>query len=120
MVSRLRNTYFLAAVVMIFVTVYLSFGTYVGWVQLGFFVGQFRLNHWLGWIGVVFVAIYTPLYHFLKCRYAKRAKILLDIHVIGARALVITGFTQRFKVATNLGRKWSLFHWTTSNRRIFR
>ena len=83
MVSRLRNPYFLASVVILLVTVYLSFGTHVGWFQLGFFVGQFRLNHWLGWTGVVFVAVYTPLYHFLKRRYPKRAKALLGTHVIG-------------------------------------
>jgi hypothetical protein len=83
MVSRLRNHYFWVAVVILLVTVYLSFGTYVGWFQLGFFVDPYRFNHWLGWIGVVFVAVYTPLYHFLKRRYAKRAKALLGTHVIG-------------------------------------
>jgi hypothetical protein len=83
MVSRLRNPYFWAAVVILLVTVYLSFGTHVGWFQLGFFVGPYRFNHWLGWIGVVFVAVYTPLYHFLKRRYPKRAKALLGTHVIG-------------------------------------
>jgi hypothetical protein len=145
MVSRLRNLYFWAAVVIVLVTVYLSFGEYVGWFQLGSFVGQFRLNHWLGWTGVVLVATYTPLYHFLKRRYPKRAQTLLGTHVIsnllafmlisvhftsqlGRPAqfypdlgtgivlysimiiLVITGFTQRFRIATNLGRKWRFLH----------
>jgi hypothetical protein len=83
MVSRLRSPYFWATLVILLLTVYLSFGTYVDWFQLGFFVGQFRFNHWLGWLGVVFVAVYTPLYHFLKRRYTKRAKTLLGSHVIG-------------------------------------
>jgi len=83
MVSRLRSPYFWAAVVILLLTVYLSFGTYIDWFQLGFFVGQFRFNHWLGWLGVVFVAVYTPLYYVLKRRYAKRAKTLLGTHVIG-------------------------------------
>lgn len=83
MFSRLRNPYFWAAVLTLLVTFYLSFGTYVRWFQLGFFVGPYRFNHWLGWIGVIFVALYTPLYYVLKRRYAKRAKALLGSHVIG-------------------------------------
>lgn len=83
MVSRLRNPYFWAAVVILLLTVYLSFGTYADWFQLGFFVGPYRFNHWLGWIGVVFVAVYTPLYYVLKRRYVKRVKMLLGTHVIG-------------------------------------
>jgi hypothetical protein len=83
MVSRLRNPYFWAAGVILLVTVYLSFGTYVGWFQLGFFVGPYRLNHWTSWIGFLFVALYASLYHLLKQRYPKRAKALLGIHVIG-------------------------------------
>jgi DMSO/TMAO reductase YedYZ heme-binding membrane subunit len=145
MVSRLKNPYFWVTIVILLATVYLSFGTYVDWFQLGSFVGPFRLNHWLGWTGVVFVAIYTPLYHFLKRRYPKRAKTLLGTHVIGNLLafmlisvhfasqigrpaqffpdlgtgivlypimiiLVITGFTQRFQIATKLGRKWRFLH----------
>ena len=82
-VSRLRNPYFWAAVVILLVTVYLSFGAYVGWFQLGFFVGPYRFNHWSSWVGFLFVALYTPLYHLLKRRYPKRAKALLGTHVIG-------------------------------------
>jgi len=52
-------------------------------VSVRLFVGQYRFNHWLGWIGVLFVVLYTPLYYVLKRRYAKRAKALLGSHVIG-------------------------------------
>ena len=83
MSSRLRNPYLWAAVLILLVTFFLSFGTYIHWFQLGFFVGPYRFNHWLGWIGVLFVAIYTPLYYILKRGYAKRAKALLGSHVIG-------------------------------------
>lgn len=83
MVSRLRSPYFWAAVVILLLTVYLSLGTYIDWFQFGFFVGPYRFNHWLGWLGVVFVAVYTPLYYVLKRRYAKRAKTLLGTHIIG-------------------------------------
>ena len=83
MVSRLRNPYFWAAVVILLATVYVSFGTYVGWFQLGFLVGPYRFNHWTSWIGFLFVALYTPVYHILKRRYPKRAKALLGTHVIG-------------------------------------
>lgn len=145
MVSRLRNPYFWAAFLLLLVTVYLSYGTYVDWFQLGFFVGPYRFNHWLGWIGVIFVALFTPLYHLLKRRYPKKVKQLLGTHVIGnllsfmlisvhftsqlsrseqffpdlgtgivlylmMLTMVTTGFTQRFQIIANMGRKWRFLH----------
>jgi len=81
--SRLKDGYFWAAVLIILATIYFSVATYLRWFDLGFMVGQYRFNHWLGWTGTVFVAIFTPLYYVSKRRYPKRGKALLGIHVIG-------------------------------------
>ena len=83
MTSLLKGRYFGTVVLILLVNVYLSIGTYLRWFRLGFFVGPFRFTHWLVWAGVLFVAVFTPLYYVLKRRYAKRVKALLGIHVLG-------------------------------------
>lgn len=81
--ARLKDAYFWAAIMVILATISLSTATYLRLLSLGFMVGNFRFNVWLSWIGVLFVAIYTPLYHILKSRFPTKAKTLLGIHVLG-------------------------------------
>ena len=83
MVSRYKNPIFWIAVAILLITVYLSYGVFVDWFDLGFTVGQFRFNHWLVIIASFFITIHAPLYHILKRRYPLRAKIFLGIHVLG-------------------------------------
>jgi hypothetical protein len=52
-------------------------------VKTGFLIGPFRFSHWMTWIGSLFVAIYAPLYHYLKRRYPQRFDLLMDIHSFG-------------------------------------
>jgi hypothetical protein len=52
-------------------------------VNTGFFVGPYRFSHWMTWIGTIFIAIYAPLYHFLKRRYPQRVTLLMDVHTFG-------------------------------------
>jgi hypothetical protein len=80
---RLKDVYFWIAILIIVATIFLSTATYFRWLSLGFMVGQFRFNVWLSWIGVIFVAIYTPIYHILKIRFPSKAKTLLGTHVLG-------------------------------------
>ena len=82
MTSRLKDGYFWAAFLIIFVTIYFSIATYLHWFDFGFFVGEFRFNVWLSWAGVLFVAFYTPIYYVLKRRFPTKIKALLGIHVI--------------------------------------
>ncbi len=48
-----------------------------------FRVGPILFEHWLAWIGTLFVASYIPAYHILKRRYPRKTKLLLNIHVFG-------------------------------------
>jgi hypothetical protein len=81
--SRLKNGYFWVSVLIILVTIYFSVAAYLRWLSLGFMVGQYRFNVWLSFIGVFFVAIFTPIYYVMKRRVPMKAKGLLGIHVIG-------------------------------------
>jgi hypothetical protein len=81
--ARLKDAYFWATITIIIATISLSTATYLRLLNLGFTVGNFRFNVWLSWTGVLFVAIYTPIYHILKSRFPNKAKTLLGIHVIG-------------------------------------
>ncbi|HHT74867.1 MAG: hypothetical protein ACOX80_02255 [Methanomassiliicoccaceae archaeon] len=71
------------AIVILLLTAVLAAAILADMVSLGTFIGPYRLAHWAGWIGALFVAIYAPAYHFLKRAWPKRAKLLLDIHSFG-------------------------------------
>lgn len=71
------------AIAILLLTAVLAVAVFADMVSLGTFIGPYRLAHWLGWIGALFVAIYAPAYHFLKRAWPKHAKILLDIHSFG-------------------------------------
>jgi len=81
--SVLRDLNFLVAFTIILATTILSTATYFHWVQLRFQVGPFSFTHWLGWIGALFIAFYTPIYYVLKRRNPKLVKTLIKIHVFG-------------------------------------
>jgi hypothetical protein len=69
------------------------------WLELSFFVGPFFFIHWLGIIAAIFVAIFIPIYYFLKRRTPKSRKIILKIHVFGnlfAFFLISIHFAQNF------------------------
>ena len=50
---------------------------------IGFYVGPFRLSHWLVWIGTVYIAFIVPTIALLKKKYPKRYMTLFRIHVFG-------------------------------------
>ena len=79
----LKDLNFLIALTIILVTTILSIATFYRWFQLRFQVGPFSFTHWLGWIGALFIAFYTPIYYVLKRRNPKRIKTLIKIHVFG-------------------------------------
>lgn len=71
------------ASVIILITIILSIATFFRWFSLRFQVGPFSFTHWLGWIGALFIAFYTPIYYVLKRRNPKLVKTLIKIHVFG-------------------------------------
>jgi len=46
-----------------------------------FLLGPFRVLHWFGWAGALYIALYIPAYHFLKRRHPKRYLALLRLHL---------------------------------------
>lgn len=82
--SRLRNPSLWTALSIVAVTIVLMFLVYFRVLRLHFLVGEFYLHHWFSWAGVLFIALFTPLYHVLKQRYLSKTNILITIHVFGS------------------------------------
>ena len=83
MSSNFRNILFWVALLIIIVTGYFFVGILFDWSDFGVKIGEYRLNHWLGWIGFAFILIHIPLFETLKARYVNKIKTLLGIHVLG-------------------------------------
>lgn len=74
---------FYASVLVIFVTVIMMFAVYFDWVQLHILIGPYYIHHWLSWIGTSFVAVFTPIYIWMKRNNPANLKNLLRVHVLG-------------------------------------
>jgi uncharacterized membrane protein YidH (DUF202 family) len=79
----MRDKTILAALIILLATAIVIIGILSDWVDTGFFVGPLRFSHWMALIGFAFVAVYTPMFYFLKRRYPTKIKTLLNIHVFG-------------------------------------
>ncbi len=67
----------------ILIAVFLLVAVYFKWLWVSFFVGPLRFGHWLGVLGTLFIALFTPAYYILKRRYPKRLKAMLNVHIFG-------------------------------------
>jgi hypothetical protein len=83
MVSVLRSVYFWVAILLFAITDIVFIGILLDWFDFGFIIGQYRFNHWLGWIGFLFILIHVPLFVTMKRRYVDRIRLFLGIHVLG-------------------------------------
>jgi len=63
--------------------VVVSTGSYQRWWDLMVLIEPFYLGHLLGIIGASWIAIFTPIYVYLKRKTPQRSKALLQIHVFG-------------------------------------
>lgn len=79
----LKDLNFWAAIIILLITTFLSVATFLRWFNLRFQIGPFSFTHWLGWIGALFIAFYTPIYFVLKRRNPQLVKTLIKIHVFG-------------------------------------
>jgi len=77
------NREFWLALVIILATACLMIADNFGWVNFGFFVGPFRLNHWFVWIGTLYIALAVPIVATSKRRRPNMYQSLLRIHVFG-------------------------------------
>lgn len=71
------------ALLLVLAIIVLSIGTYLRWWNLWFIVGPIIFPHWLGYIGALYLAVFTPIYAVLKRRYPARMRTLLSVHVFG-------------------------------------
>jgi len=81
--KALKSASFVASVILIVVAIILSVATYNRWLVLRFEVGPVYFSHLLGWIGALFIAVYSPIYYYLKRRNPDKLKTLLNIHSFG-------------------------------------
>ena len=57
--------------------------SYSGLIPLGYKLGPYWLNHWIGWLSFGFVIIYVPIFIILKKRNPKIYPKLIKLHQIG-------------------------------------
>lgn len=57
--------------------------SYLGLVPLGYKLGPYWLNHWLGWLSMGLIVIYVPIFVILKKRNPKIYPKLIKVHEIG-------------------------------------
>lgn len=79
----IKDSNFLASLIIILITLVVSIATYNRWIQLRFQVGSFYFTHLLSWIGSLFILFYTPIYYILKRKKPKMVKNLVRLHVFG-------------------------------------
>jgi hypothetical protein len=57
--------------------------SYLGLIPLGYKLGPYWLNHWLGWLAMASIIIYVPIFVILKKRKPKMYGKLMKVHEIG-------------------------------------
>lgn len=96
--SRFKNASLGLALLIVIVTVTLMVAVYSHFLQLHILIEEFYIHHWLSWTGTLFIAFFTPAYHFLKRRYPQKFRTLRTAHVFGnllAVMFVSIHFTQQ-------------------------
>lgn len=56
---------------------------YLGLIPLGYKLGPYWWNHWLGWLSMGLIIIYVPIFVILKKRKPKIYPKLMKVHEIG-------------------------------------
>jgi hypothetical protein len=57
--------------------------SYLDLIPLGYKLGPYWLNHWLGWLSFAFIIIYVPIFAILKRRNPGIYGKLMKVHEIG-------------------------------------
>jgi hypothetical protein len=57
--------------------------SYLGLIPLGYKLGPYWLNHWLGWLPMGFIITYVPVFVILKKGNPKIYQRLVKVHEIG-------------------------------------
>jgi len=81
--SPLKKTSFWIALLVLLVTVFFMFAVNYDLLQLHIYIGPYYIHHWLSWTGTTFIAVFIPIYHWLKRSKPQILKTLLGVHVFG-------------------------------------
>lgn len=82
MIVNTEKEFWLAAA-LITATAVFTVVAYIRLVNFGFLYGPYRMNHWVSWIGSIYVAIAVPVFSVLRRRVPHKTKVLLRMHVYG-------------------------------------
>lgn len=83
--ARTRNKYLSIwlAFTVVAVGVVLAVLSYLGLIPLGYKLGPYWLNHWLGWSAFALIIIYVPIFVILKRRSPNMYHKLMKVHEVG-------------------------------------
>ncbi|MFO7797438.1 MAG: hypothetical protein R6W84_14940 [Promethearchaeia archaeon] len=81
--SLFYNKSFIVETIYLIIIIIITIFIFLDFIDTGFFLGALRFSHWMGIIGAGFIIVFIPLFYYLKRRYPKRYKILMNIHVYG-------------------------------------
>jgi len=81
--SIFKNKSFIAETIYLIIILIVTILIFLDFIDTGFFIGPLRFSHWMGIIGAGFIVVFAPLFYYLKRRYPKKYKILMNIHVFG-------------------------------------
>lgn len=81
--SNLKKVELLIAILLIVTAVFFFVAAFLDWIDFGAVIGSYRANHWLVWIGALYIAFAVPVYSILKRRYAAAIRRLLVFHIFG-------------------------------------
>ena len=93
-----RNRQFQVAALMLLIIIIVTIGTHQRWWDLRFALGPLSFTHWLAIIGAGQIAIFLPIYSYVKRHTKRLPKTFLTMHVFGnllAFLLVSIHFAQQ-------------------------
>ncbi len=94
----LKNKQFWLAVLVLIIVGFIAYANYNRWWDWRYDAGPFTTTHWLGWIGAGYLAIFNPVYSYIKRHTSGRRAGLLSLHVfsnLAAFLLVTVHYTQQ-------------------------
>jgi len=80
--SVLTNLQFWLALIGVFLALLLALASYYDLIEIiEIRISQYTLHHWFTITGTLWIALFTPIYYFIKRKYISRFKGILFTHV---------------------------------------
>jgi len=89
---------FWTIVLLLIITAILMYSVYTRILPLHFEIAGEFVHHWLSWAGVLYVAVFVPIFYSLKRYRPKNYRTLLGLHIFGnvlAFMFISIHFTQQ-------------------------